>query len=219
MWIWTAIDAKTRLLINFFVGDRTLESCRQFMEKLTATLSGEKPLFTSDELISYATMLKEIYSETIAPEPTGKPGIPRNPKKVVHEDLDYGTVHKTRENGKVVKVEKKIVFGDMARIMERLNDSPSRTINTSFVERLNGILRQMDAHLKRKALTFAKVIRWFKAKLALVAAYYNFCRSHGTLSRNSDRSTTPRTPAMVAGVADHLWNIDELLGTPYPCNG
>lgn len=188
------------------------------MEKLVATLSGNKPLFTSDELISYATMLKEIFSEMVAPEPTGKPGRPRNPEKVVHKDLDYGTVHKTREKGKVVKVEKKVVFGDMKRIMERLKDSPSWTINTSFVERLNGILRQMDAHLKRKALTFAKAFRWFKAKLALVAAYYNFCRSHGTLSRNSDRSTTPRTPAMAAGVTDHPLNIDELLGTPYLCN-
>lgn len=188
------------------------------MEKLAATLSGDKPLFTSDELISYATMLKEIYCETVAPEATGKPGRPRSPKKVVHDDLDYGTVHKTREKGKVVKIEKKVVFGDLGRIMKRLDDSPSWTINTSFVERLNGILRQMDAHLKRKALTFAKALRWFKAKLALVASYYNFCRPHGTLSKNSDRSTTPRTPGMAAGVTDNLMNIDELLGTPYFCN-
>ncbi len=151
-------------------------------------------------------------------EPTGKRGRPRNPQIIPHVDLDYATVHKTREKGRMVKVERKIVYGDAERINVRLEDSPSHIINTSYMERMYGILKQMDAHLKRKALTFAKSLKYFIAKLSLVIAVYNFVRPHGALSKNTDRSTTPRTPAMIAGITDYPWSFVELLGKPYVCN-
>ena len=151
-------------------------------------------------------------------EPTGKRGRPRNPQIIPHVDLDYATVHKTREKGRMVKVERKIVYGDAERINVRLEDSPSHIINTSYMERMNGILRQMDAHLKRKALTFAKSLKYFIAKLSLVIAVYNFVRPHDTLSKNTDHSTTPRTPAMIAGITYYPWSFVELLGKPYVCN-
>jgi len=188
------------------------------METMISRLDENKPLFTSDELRSYATLLKEMYHETSQRKKTGKRGRPRNAEDVIHEDLDYATVHKTREKGRVVKIERKVVFGNAERITKRLEDSPSTTINTSYIERMNGILRQIDAHLRRKSMTFAKSIRYLKAKLYLVVAYYNFGRPHGTLSKNPDRSTTPRTPAMVAGITDHLWSVDELMGRPQACN-
>ena len=200
------------------MGDRTEGSGREFLQRLVNRLNENKPLFTSDELRSYKTLLEEMYHDEIPEQKTGKPGRPRNAKSVIHEDLDYVTVHKTREKGRVVQVEKKIVFGDAERITKRLDDSPSKTINTSYVERVNGILRQMDAHLRRKSNTFAKSFRYLKAKLYLVVAYYNFGRSHGTLSKNPDHTTTPRTPAMIAGITDHLWSLDELIGDPYTCN-
>ena len=118
----------------------------------------------------------------------------------------------------MVKVERNIVYGELNRINMRLKDSPSNVINTSYMERFNGILRQMDAHLRRKVLTFAKKISYFIAKLSLVVAYYNFVRPHSTLSKNKDRSTTPRTPAMMAKLAVKPWSIYQLLGTPYVCN-
>ena len=205
-------------MVHVLVGDRTEESCREFLRKLVSRLDEEKPLFTSDELKSYASMLLEMYHEMAEQERTGKPGRPPNPVSVAHEDLDYATVHKTREKGRVINVEKRIVYGDAERIAERLENSPSKTINTSYVERMNGILRQLDAHLRRKSLTFAKSLRYLKAKLNLTVAIYNFVRPHGTLSKNPDRTTTPRTPAMMAGLVDRLLEINELLGTPYLCN-
>lgn len=217
-WIWTAIDAKTRLLIHVFVGDRTEESGREFLQEMANRLSEDKPLFTSDELKAYATLLKELYHEMTQEERTGKPGRPRKPRAEVHQDLDYATVHKTRNKNRVVEVEKKIVYGNEERIAKRLEDSPSQTVNTSYVERMNGILRQMDAHLKRKSLTFAKSVRYLKAKLHLVVATYNFVRPHGTLSKNADGSVKPRTPAMAAGIAEQPWSIEELLGLPQLCN-
>jgi len=193
---------------------------RTFLDELVGRLSDNKPLFTSDELAHYETLIKEAYHTEVLEKPTGKPGRPRNPESVVAEDVDYATVHKTRKCGRVIKVERKIVFGDPHRIDERLDASPcSSKINTSFVERSNGILRQLDAHLRRKSLTFAKSIDWFIAKLSLCVANYNFIRPHGTLSRNADRTVTPRTPAMQAGIVDRLWNWIDVLARPTFCNG
>lgn len=186
--------------------------------KLASRLADGKPLFTSDELKVYAAVLKELYHEMVEPEPTGRPGRPRKPRAEVHKDLDYATVHKTREKGRVVKVEKRIVYGNEERIAKRLEDSPSQMVNTSYMERFNGTLRQLDAHLRRKALTFAKMRRFLEAKLCLVVAVYDFVRPHGTLSKNPNRSLTPRTPAMMAGLTDHPWDLEELLGTPFVCN-
>jgi len=218
-WIWTAIDAKTRLMTHVFAGDRTEKSGREFIMEMVRRLAGDKPLFTSDELKVYVSLLLEQYHEMIEVEKTGRPGRPRGPEPVVHEDLDYATVHKTREKGRVVKMEKKIVFGNAERIAARLETSPSHSINTAYVERMNGILRQMDAHLKRKSLTFAKSFEYLKAKLHLVVACYNFVRPHGTLSRNEDRTYTQRTPAMAAGLATQPWTVEFMLGVPQLCNG
>jgi len=210
-WVWTALDAKTRLLFGFFVGQRDEESGRAMIQKVKARLSEHKPLFTSDELAQYATLLAEAYHDLVPVPRTGKPGRPKNSVKVIHEDLDYATVCKKRSNGRVIQVVRRIVFGDSERIAKRLEESPSQTVNTSYVERSNGILRQMDAHLRRKSLTFAKARRFLEAKLALVVAWYNLVRPHTTLSRNPNRTTTPRTPAMAAGIQDHPWTIEELI--------
>ena len=94
-----------------------------------------KPLFVSDELPHYATVLAELFHALVPPAPTGKPGRPKNFERVIDADLDYATVHKTRERGRVVKVERRVVFGSEHSVYERLEDSPSHTINTAFVER------------------------------------------------------------------------------------
>jgi hypothetical protein len=64
-------------------------------------------LFTSDELPHYAGGLKELFHKLIAQKPTGQPGRPRSLEKVIDEKLDYATIHKTREKGRIVKVETK----------------------------------------------------------------------------------------------------------------
>lgn len=209
-WIWTAIDTPTRLIVCFLIGDRTLQDARRFLKDLISR-TDEQPLFTSDELSHYADGLKELFHQLILPQPTGRPGRPRNPEKVIDEDLDYATVHKTREKGRVVKVETKVVFGSSERIEKRLEELPGQTINTSYVERSNLNWRMWDAHLTRKSLMFAKSLRWLKAKFAICVGFYNFIRPHETLSRGADSIFRPRTPAMAAGITDHQWTIKSLL--------
>jgi hypothetical protein len=142
----------------------------------------EKPVFTSDELPHYGDALLELYHTVIKPEPTGWPGRPALPYRQIHPDIDYATVHKTRVNGRVVKVDTKVIFGKRKRILQRLAQTPSKTINTAFVERSNTDWRLWDAHLCRKSLTFAKSFRWLAAKFAIVVSVYNFVRPHESLS-------------------------------------
>ncbi len=209
-WIWTAIDTPTRLIVCYLIGDRTLEDARRFLKDLVSR-SKQQPLFTSDELPHYADGLKELFHQVVAPKPTGRPGRPRGPEKIIDENLNYATVHKTREKGRIVNVETKIVFGSSARIEKRLEQIPGNTINTSYVERSNLDWRMWDAHLTRKSLMFAKSIRWLKAKFAICVGFYNFIRPHETLSRGQDRVFRPNTPAMAAGITDHQWTINDLL--------
>jgi IS1 family transposase len=166
------------------------------------------PLFTSDELVHYKTILGEIYSQEIPVEKTGKRGRPPKPKRVINPELDYATVHKTREKGRVVKVEKRIVYGDEKRIEEKIANGPGKTINTSYIERFNLTARQNDGNLKRKSLTFAKEMPHFEARLAIIVLFYNCIREHGTLSKNTDKTRTPRTPALAANLIEKNWTFE-----------
>lgn len=85
-----------------------------------------KPLFVSDELPHYGTVLGELFHKLEPAVPTGKRGRPCNPQRIIDADLDYATVHKTRQGARVVKVERQVVYGSEQRILERLSKSPSR---------------------------------------------------------------------------------------------
>ncbi len=193
-----------------------MDDARGLLEDLVGRLEG-KPLFVSDELAHYGTVLAELFHEMVPSVPTGKRGRPRNPKRVVDEDLDYATVHKTRQGARVLKVECKVIYGNENRIGERLANSPSRTINTAYIERSNLDWRLWDAHLARKAPTAARSMRWLKAKFAICVACYDFIRPHETLSRGKDRTFKATTPAMAANVTDHQWTFDELLADQVVC--
>ncbi len=212
-WIWTALDAKTRLLLHFVIGDRTLKSATTFLKEIKNRLAEGKPLFTSDELPHYAKALSETFSETIQPPQTKKTGETREPQRVVDDDLDYATVHKTRKDGRVVKVERNVVIGEEDRVVARLDSSPSNTINTSYVERSNLTFRMLDAHLTRKTLWFAKSMTWLQARFAIIAAAYNFVRPHSSLGT----AKQPVTPAMAAGITKNPWSMSYLLGLPMLC--
>ena len=145
---------------------------------------------------------------------TGKRGRPRKPERKIDDKLDYAVVHKTKEKGKVLKVERRIVYGDEKRIDEKIIKSPGKKINTSYIERVNGTLRQCDSHLRRKSQTFAKEMPHFKARLAVIVLFYNCIKPHNTLSKNPDKTCTPGTPALVAKVIDKNWTVESAYKKP-----
>jgi IS1 family transposase len=218
-WIWASIDPESKLIINFFIGQRTLEDCRIFIGDLIDRIC-TKPLFTSDELPHYQTVLLEHYSHKEEQPRTGKRGRPMQPKIVADSDLKYATVHKTRLNGKVVKVDRNVIFGDPKEIEKIIDESPvSKTINTSFIERANLTLRNHNRKLTRKTLCFAKRKKSLEAQTNITITYYDFSRPHRGLSRKGPNGyQEKRTPAMAANVIDHVWPISEIIEYPLKSN-
>ena len=170
-----------------------MDDARRMLKDLIARCQG-KPLFVSDELPHYGTVLGELLHELVPSVPTGKAGRPRNPERVIDADLDYATVHKTRQGGQVIKVERKVVHGSEQHVLARLAKSPSQTVNTAYVERSNLDWRLWDAHLARKAPTVAHSMRWLKAKFAICVACYNLIRPRETLSRGEDSDLSAQDP-------------------------
>jgi IS1 family transposase/transposase-like protein len=167
-WIWTSVETVSRLVLAYKVGRHTLEEAREILLKTVQTADSDiPPLFVTDELSHYSTVLGEMFSSSEPVPPTGKPGRPAKPKQVIDPDLHYATVKKTRKGGSVVKVERTVVFGTMEGVQARLANSPSKKINTSYVERINLDLREWDPHLSRKTMAFAKDFDWLEAKLSL----------------------------------------------------
>ena len=76
-------------------------------------------------------------------------------------------------------------------------------VSTSYVERQNLTMRMQMRRFTRLTNAFSKKLRNLKAAVALHFAYYNFCRVHQSLEV---------TPAMEAGLTDHVWELGELLG-------
>ena len=162
----------TLLLITFWIGGCEFEDARQMLKDLTDRLIA-KPLFVSDELSHYRTVLGELFHELVPQAPTDKPERPRNPERVIDTDLDYAAVHKTRQGAKVIKLERKVGHGSGRSILTRLANSPSHSVKTAYIERSNLDWRLWDAHLTRKATTVARSMRWLKAKFATCVACYN----------------------------------------------
>ena len=123
-------------MVHALVGRRTEEDAIRFIHEISGKLDDQLPLFTSDELPHYREALAECYSSEIPVPPTGKRGRPRKPVRQIDPRLTYATVHKTREKQRVIKVERRIVFGEESDIDKILEDSPfSTSVNTAGGER------------------------------------------------------------------------------------
>ena len=93
--------------------------------------------------------------------------------------------------------------------------SASRSVNTSFVERQNGTDRHRNARKARKTYRFSKDWRHHESVTYLSMYIYNFCWPVRTLRIKDERECwQSRSPAMAAGLADHVWSISEWLTLP-----
>jgi hypothetical protein len=173
-------------------------------------------LITSDEHAPYQSAIKEVYGEDIPdPKQSGLEGQLKS-KKEMPKDLCYATVSKTHKKGRVVKVVRTIVFGTIELLKTLLAQSTvSTAINTSFVERNNGTDRGQNSRKRRKTYCFSKGWNIHNAVSYFICFSYNFCWPVRTLRvKGEDGHWHQRTPAMVAGLSNHVWSIEEWLTYP-----
>jgi len=139
-------------------------------------------LMTSDEYPAYEEAILAEYGVTFVPPRTGRPGRPKAPHKVPPKELLYATVHKTREKGRVVKVETRLVFGTEDMLVEALDESSvSGGVNTSYLERYNATARHMNGRESRKVYTYSKDWDMHERAAWYTTVCYNFCHDHASL--------------------------------------
>jgi hypothetical protein len=219
-WVWRAIALPSRLRVVHHLSHQRSESeAIAFLAKFKARTDGRPPLFTSDKLPAYVEALIANYS-TPAPLPVNRrPGRPRKqPRRVLDPALCYAQVDKRREQGRVVEVRRRIIFGTPEIITEILG---RQQINTSYVERDNLTSRHSNGRLVRKTLSHSKKAYYLQQHLDLEDAIFNFVRPHLSLrvalpQPSNGRKWHQRTPAMAAGLTDHIWTLEELLSYRVP---
>ena len=138
------------------------------------------------------------------------------PAKVTPPGMSYATVEKRREKGRLVEVIPRVVVGTWAAVQAAVARSKvSRWINVSFLERQNATDRHHNARKARRTYTFSKDWRVHEAMTYFTMYSYNFCWPVPTLTERHDEGhLRRRTPAMAAGLADHVWTMREWIRLP-----
>lgn len=218
-WDHVALDTESKLVISIVPGKRTLENCKILVNDFKNRTGGRTDiLITSDDHAPYTTAIKKAYAEEIYQENTTCSGSLIKSKLVMPKDLCYATVTKKRKNNCVVKISRKIVFGTLYLLTIMLFLSTvSFTINTSFIERYNGTDRSQNKRKARKTYSFSKDWNTHNASTFFIGYCYNFCWPVRTLKmKDITGKWIKRTPAMAAGLADHIWTMEEWACYPVP---
>ncbi len=124
-------------------------------------------------------------------------------------------VHTLRRKVRVVSITIRRGLGTAHQLAQALARSAfSQHVNTSFVERFNSTVRQHNSRKARKVYTFSKAFDQHQAMSWFAASYYNFCRPHLGLRLQDHGRWRERTPALAAGISDHVWSLQEFMRYP-----
>jgi len=179
------------------------------------------PLFLTDGFREYLTALLTHYGSWVQPPRRQDKGPAPKRRWMPVPQLLYAQVVKTVRRRRLVRVRHRVVFGSLETVNAVLAPLGCQ-INTAFVERLNLSLRQHVAAVGRRVTTLCKGEAGLGEQLTLYHVYYNFCLPHASLrlslpqpepthGSGSAKRWQPRTPAMAAGLTDHVWTLREVL--------
>ena len=221
-WVWTAMDPESKLLLVIDLGTRTLEMAQRVVHQVVERLAPScVPLCLTDGLKDYGTALLTHFGQWIQPTRRRDKGSWPKPRWVPVPELLYAQVVKSYRRRRIVGVKYRVVFGTMERVQQVLS-ACGRKINTAFVERLNLDIRQRVAAVGRRVNTLCQGENGLRQQLAVYQVYYNFCLPHSSLrqplavpevtnGRGSAKVWRPCTPAMAAGLTNHVWSLKEVL--------
>lgn len=191
VWTWTAIDADTKLVPSWLVGERTLNDCWTFIEDLKDRVNGRMQIST-DAHQTYRGVVPLVF----------QPG-----------DVDWAQLIKHYQTTNIGpgRYSPPICTGTQTRV--RLGDPDLSRVSTSYVERQNLTMRMGMRRFTRLTNGFSKKVENLAHAVSLHYMHYNYARPHASLTIDGpDGKRIKQTPAMAAGVTDHIWTLTEIAG-------
>ncbi len=181
VWTWVALDADTKLVPTYRIGGRDLSEATAFMTDLAGRLRNRVQI-TSDGHAPYRLAVAGAFGG----------------------HLDYAQLVKVYGNDNSRKPERRYSPAIcLEAVPMRVSGNPDpEHISTSYVERLNLTRRMSMRRYTRLTNGFSKKVENHAAAVSLHFMHYNFCRVHKTLGT---------TPAVAAGVSDHIWKLGEII--------
>jgi IS1 family transposase len=188
VWTWTALCADSKLIVSYHVGMRDAQDAMHLMDDLRGRLAHRVQL-TTDGRSAYVVPVNEAFGA----------------------DVDYAMLIKIYGEASGKGNERRYSAGECCGTMKRkiIGNPAMKDVSTSYVERMNLNMRMGMRRFTRLTNAFSKKVENHIHALAVYFAYYNFCRIHQTLRV---------TPAMEAGLTDHVWTLEELAQLAEPAS-
>ena len=211
IWVALAIMVSTRLWIAVEVSkkrdsdliDNLMRQVRRCARSLCAIL------ICTDGFAAYPKSIIKAFRTKVKERPG-----PGASKKVVWPRLYIATVIKHTAKRRVTEVIRRMSYGQWRKAKKLIKSSKGgKKVNTSFIERFNGTVRERFAPLTRKCRYAAAKITTVHTGIYLIGCVYNFCSPHDELSKSKIKGGFgfSCTPAIASGLTDHVWSIRELL--------
>ena len=206
VWMATAMSVFSRL---FLWGEVSAHRDRPLIERVMKKVhqaAGSLPQAVLWAVDGFSAYPKAILKLFYTPLHTGKRGRPRH---LPWPDLHIVQMIKSRSGRKLKEITRRLVHGASNRVYEMIASSQGDLgwINTAYIERLNATFRARMSSLVRRTRSLAQTVQHLEYELFWSGVVYNFCTVHDTLEG---------TPAMAAGLTDHIWSIQKLLFLKLP---
>jgi IS1 family transposase len=181
VWTWTALDPDSKLMLSWYVGDRSVESAYEFMIDVSGRLANRVQM-TTDGHRAYLNAVRDVFEDDIDYAMLVK----------LYGNDAQGTGQRSYSPAACIGAKKVAVIGE-----------PNKEhVSTSFVERSNLTMRMNMRRFTRLTNAFSKKFENHCCAISLHFMHYNFGRVHQTLKTS---------PAVAAGIADHVWSIEEIV--------
>jgi transposase-like protein len=217
-WMALAIMVPTRLWLGGVVSPhRNLDLIQALTDKIKGMALCRPLLLAVDGLASYVSAFRNSF-RTALPRWGGEKG---RPKLVSWPNIAIVQVVKQRMDGQL-NITRRIVQGSEEMVHSLIRKTQGEgMINTAFIERLNATFRQRLNSLARRSRTLVHKAQTLEAGMYVIGCLYNFCDPHHSLRLKlsvgrSGYRWVHRTPAIAAGLADHIWTPTELFNFKVP---
>ena len=219
-WLALAIAVPTRLWLAGVVSDcRDGALIRRLIQQVRQCALYRPLLLCVDGLAAYVSAIKQGFRHPIF---TGKPGRP--PLRLWPHLCMVQVIkqHAQKQPRRVIGVIRRVVWGTSQQVKTLIEQTQSTTAaHVNYIERLNGTFRARLAVLVRRGRGLARRLQTLEGAMYLMGSVYNFCTPHQSLRRvlhlpNHRRRWVETTPAMAAGITEHVWTVEQLLGYQVP---